>query len=287
MEQTRAINALAPFVALSKAANSPRAAADLVTQATSASNTYVFGELLQTPSIQKLREDAQYASHYTLLELFAWGTWAEYKGEKPINPKRLINPLINKQTASASSLPPLSPTQEHKLRLLTLLTLAANTTNTTPLTYTNLQSALTLPSPLALERLVTDAIYADLLTATLNPAQGIVVITSVAALRDLHPGSVTRIMSSLGVWSDRCDDLLKHLEVQMKGVKEAAERRAKDEAMRAEQIQRAEAAGKKVDDNADDAMELDDGANGQRQGGKKRGPGGGGGVGLGLGLRKR
>lgn len=182
------------------------------------------------------------------------------------------------QIALASTLPSLSPAQEHKLRLLTLLTLAANTTNNNPLTYTNLQSALSLDSPLALERLVTDAIYADLLTATLNPAQGIVAISSVAALRDLNPGSVTRMMASLDAWSGRCDDVLKELEAQMKSVMEAAERRTNEEAMRAEQVHRAEAAGKKSDDAADDAMEVDDA--GQKLGGKKRGLGG-------LGLRKR
>lgn len=80
MEQTRAINALAPFLALSKSATSARAAADLVTQATSAAHAYVFGELLQTPNMQNLRNDAQYRNYYTLLELFAWGTWAEYQG---------------------------------------------------------------------------------------------------------------------------------------------------------------------------------------------------------------
>jgi COP9 signalosome complex subunit 7 len=80
MEQTRAINALAPFLALSKSATSARAAADLVTQATSATHTYVFGELLQTPNMQSLRDDPQYSNYYTLLELFAWGTWAEYQG---------------------------------------------------------------------------------------------------------------------------------------------------------------------------------------------------------------
>lgn len=81
MEQTRAINALAPFVALSKAASSPRAAADLVIQATSAQNTYIFAELLQTPPLQALRQDPQYASHYKLLEVFAWGTWEDYQGK--------------------------------------------------------------------------------------------------------------------------------------------------------------------------------------------------------------
>jgi COP9 signalosome complex subunit 7 len=183
-------------------------------------------------------------------------------------------------TALASTLPQLSPTQQHKLQLLTLLTLAANTTPNTPLTYTNLQSSLSLDSPLALERLVTDAIYADLLSATLNPAQGIVAISSVAALRDLNPGSVTRMMASLDTWSNTCDDVLKDLEAQMKSVMEAAERRSNEEAVRAEQVRRAEASGKKNEDTAtaDDAMEVDDG--GQKSGGKKRGLGG-------LGLRKR
>lgn len=81
MDQSRAINALAPFVALAKSANSPRAAADLVTQATSAANTYVFAELLQQPNVQALAGHEQYGNFYSLLELFAWGTWEDYKRE--------------------------------------------------------------------------------------------------------------------------------------------------------------------------------------------------------------
>ena len=79
MEQTKALNALEPFLALSKSATSPRAASDLVVQATSAPNTYVFAELLQTPNIQALRDSPEYASYLTLLQIFAWGTWADYK----------------------------------------------------------------------------------------------------------------------------------------------------------------------------------------------------------------
>ena len=82
MEQTRALNALAPFLALSKSASSARAATDLVTQTTSAPNTYIFAELLQTTAIQSLRSDAQYASYYKLLEIFAWGTLQDYKGTR-------------------------------------------------------------------------------------------------------------------------------------------------------------------------------------------------------------
>ncbi len=80
MDQTRALNALAPYVALAKSANSSRAAADLVTQATSANNTYVFAELLQQPNVQALAGQEQYGAFHELLKVFAWGTWESYKG---------------------------------------------------------------------------------------------------------------------------------------------------------------------------------------------------------------
>ena len=80
MDQSLALNALAPFLALAKSATSPRAAADLITQATSAQNTFVFAELLQQPNVQQLKGQEQYGMHYKLLEIFAWGTWEDYKG---------------------------------------------------------------------------------------------------------------------------------------------------------------------------------------------------------------
>jgi len=80
MDQSRALNALAPFIALAKSANSPRAAADLIAQATSAPNTYVFAELLQQPNIQALAGHEQHGGSYELLKIFAWGTWENYRG---------------------------------------------------------------------------------------------------------------------------------------------------------------------------------------------------------------
>ena len=77
--QQRALDALQPFIALSKSATSPRAAADLVMRATSAPNTYIFAELLSTPNIQSLRQAGdEYAPYLTLLEIFSWGTWHDY-----------------------------------------------------------------------------------------------------------------------------------------------------------------------------------------------------------------
>ena len=77
--QQKALDALESYVLLSKSATSPRAAADLVTQATSSTNTYIFTELLQTPNIQALRTASpDYARYLTLLEIFSWGTWSDY-----------------------------------------------------------------------------------------------------------------------------------------------------------------------------------------------------------------
>lgn len=306
MEQTRALNALQPYLALSKTATSPRAAADVVVQATSAPHTYVFAELLQTPQIQALRgpsADPQYASYYTLLEIFAWGTWADYQ-------------------ASSTTLPTLSPAQQHKLRLLTLLTVASSATSSSNLTYAALSAHLGLPpTPSAttttsssaasprnreLETLVTDAIYASLLTATLNSASQLLSVSSIAPLRDLAPGSVTAMLADLEAWSTRCEAVLADLDAEGAKVRAKAAERKQWDSIRAAQVTAAEKGGPENKGNAgtrgpaghtlrpggsnlreemggeegdEDLMDLDD-APGGAVGGKKKG-------GSRFGLRKR
>lgn len=81
---TRALEALQPFIHLanSNSATSPRFIANLITNATSNPQTYVFAELLETPTVQALRSketSEEYQGYLTLLEIFAWGTWQEYQ----------------------------------------------------------------------------------------------------------------------------------------------------------------------------------------------------------------
>lgn len=226
MEQTRALNALEPFLALSKSANSPRAAADLIVQATSAPSTFVFAELLHAPTIQALGDSAEYAAYLQLLDIFAWGTWQDY-------------------AASKSQLPNLSDAQTTKLKLLSLLPLSADPAN---LTYATLQSRLDLPTPRALEDLLITAIYAHLITATLDPASSRVCITSVAPLRDLSPGSTAALVAELGAWGRRCDDTLASLEAEMAAVRE----RALDRELRRRKTDAVRAAVEKAHHPADD-----------------------------------
>lgn len=83
---TRALEALQPFIHLanSNSATSPRFIANIITNATSSPQTYVFAELLETPTIQTLSSPdtpAEYQGYLKLLEIFAWGTWQDYQSE--------------------------------------------------------------------------------------------------------------------------------------------------------------------------------------------------------------
>ncbi len=82
--QPRALASLEPFIILATTTKAPshRFLADLITRATSAQGTYIFTELLQTPAIASLRSaetPPEYAAYLTLLEVFSYGTYAEYK----------------------------------------------------------------------------------------------------------------------------------------------------------------------------------------------------------------
>ncbi|KAI2641031.1 PCI domain-containing protein [Xylaria nigripes] len=205
MEQAKALNALEPFLILTKSATSSRVAADLIAQATSNPNTYVFAELLQAPQVQNLSQSPDHSSYLRLLEIFSYGTYADY--------------------TSTANLPPLNDAQSLKLRQLSLLTLAKHPHN---LSYAALQQSLSLPDTRAVENLVISAIYAGLVDAQLDPRNRTVYISSVSPLRDLAPGSIPPIFNTLRAWSERCTSTLEDLEAQIADIKAAAAQRHRD-----------------------------------------------------------
>ncbi|KAL2199063.1 hypothetical protein P885DRAFT_67129 [Corynascus similis CBS 632.67] len=222
MEQTKALNALEPFLALSKSATSPRAAADLIVRATSAPNTYIFTELLQTPQIQALASSDEFSPYLTVLRIFCHGTYSSY--------------------TSTPGLPELNDAQRLKLRQLSLLTLAkqdgtSNNTASPALDYASLQTALDLPSRQALEELVISAIYAGLIKAQLNPKDSRVRIDSVSPLRDVAPTAIGSLLSSLKTWAGRCDATLESLSCQMAQLRAEADRRAARTTARAREVE--------------------------------------------------
>ncbi|KAK0384182.1 hypothetical protein NLU13_8270 [Sarocladium strictum] len=220
MEQTKALNALEPFLALSKSATSSRAVADLITRATSAPNTFIFAELLQTPTIASTAP----SPHHTLLQIFSYGTYATY--------------------CSTPELPELNSAQTLKLRQLSLLTLARQRRN---LSYAKLREELGLESVRELEEVVIAAVYAGLLSATLDPARQAVQVSSVAPLRDLAPGAVPSMLSALTTWSDRCSETLLDLEAQIAAIRVAAVAREKERREAEEKLQMAVAEVKETE----------------------------------------
>lgn len=193
--------------------------------------------------------------------------------------------IANNLPTANPNLPKLSANQHKKLLLLSLLPLSSSHAT---LTYHHLQTALDLPTARALEELITTAIYTGLLTATLDPANSRISVTSVAPLRDLRPGSLPALRSTLQAWSRRCDSALADLEAQVAKVKKEAVdrekvRRKKERALEVVIQANEEKNGKRGNlgfGGSDDAMDIDDeGGSARNTRGAKRGPGGGGGGG--------
>jgi COP9 signalosome complex subunit 7 len=229
-QQTVALNALAPYLALSTSAGSPRAASDLIAQAISAPNTFIFAELLSTPNIQALRNAEPQSSRWLrVLEIFCWGTWSDYSCKEEL---LLLKTETNIFVAN-KDLPTLTDVQANKLRLLTIVTLSQGPSAN--LTYSSLLSSLDLSSTASLESILTTAIYAGLITAKLNPRMQRVDLESVAPLRDLAPGSVITVAKILQSWEAQCVNVLQEVEGRIQQVVTAAStRQAREDARKLE-----------------------------------------------------
>jgi COP9 signalosome complex subunit 7 len=162
-----------------------------------------------------LEEAPEQASYLALLKIFSYGTYAEYK--------------------TTADLPSLNEQQTQKLRQLSFLTLAKNPSN---LSYASLLQSLSLETPRELEDLVISAIYAGLVSGTLDPYNQVVNLSSVSPLRDLPPNSVPSMINTLNEWSSRCVATLADLEKQIAQVKADALKRHREEQDWAAQVEK-------------------------------------------------
>lgn len=192
-------------MALTKSATSPRAAADLITRATSHPGTFLFTELLDAPQIQALASSSEFSSHLALLRIFSYGSYAVYK--------------------ATPGLPALNDAQALKLRQLSFLSLAKDRS---ALSYASLKQSLDVPTSRALEDLVISAIYAGLISAVLDPRGQAVQISAVAPLRDLAPGAVADMARALEAWSGRLETTLAGLDARAEAIRAEARQRAAD-----------------------------------------------------------
>lgn len=152
---------------------------------------YVFSDILELPNVREL-ETGPHAPVYQLLNLFAYGTYSDYKER-------------------AASLPELTPSQKNKLRHLSIISLASNLKC---LPYSLLLQQLELKNVRELEDLLIEAVYCDIIHGKLDQRnQQVEVDFSVG--RDLGPNELPTIANTLQEWCAGCEAVLCGIEEQV------------------------------------------------------------------------
>jgi len=235
------------FLLLGKNARG-RSCAEIIAKATSEPGLFAFGELLDMPNVQELR-GSDLAQHLTLLELFCYGTFEDYKAAQP------------------GAFPDLNPQQILKLKQLTVVHLAANQR---VLAYEMLRRQLDISNLRQLEDfLITDCFYAGLIKGKLDQRQACLIVHDVIS-RDVRKERLPELEVSIGNWLSTAQQLMKALEQKMSyttGAVEDAKTRRQELEKKQEEMKRnlkaemdirsADAGGMMLDD-ALDMMEEDE-----------------------------
>jgi len=181
---------LAPFVDLAKTYKDPNTLIPFIKQVIGAPGVYVFGELLDMENIRSLANgDDQAKQHWELLNIFAYGTMAEYKSKQ-------------------ASLPKLTKVQEIKLKQLTIVSLASRAR---VIPYATLQQHVDVSNVRELEDLIIDSIYQGLLVGKLDQRKSEFQVDETFG-RDVRPAEVQQLFHTLDGWASQSDSLLKIIE---------------------------------------------------------------------------
>ncbi|KAJ3219690.1 COP9 signalosome complex subunit 7a [Dinochytrium kinnereticum] len=188
-------NSLQTFLLLAKSAKGT-ACTQLIQDALNANGVFVFAELLEVPNVKELQQSPQFKQYYDLLSLFAYGTYEDYK-------------------ANSHTLPQLTPNQLKKLKQLSIVTFSSTERI---LSYDKLLKYLDIPNVRALEDLLIDAIYQDIIKGKLDQKRGCVEIQH-ALGRDLKPGQAALVLDTLKGWSRITESLLKTIDNRLAYIK--------------------------------------------------------------------
>jgi len=259
-EGARAATMAGPLAALLAQAKTVKgtAAARLARRATGQQRLYVFGELLDEPSIKAL-EGTENEDALRLLQLFAYGTYADYAADR-------------------ASFGELSAAQLKKLRQLSVVSLARGRK---ALAYAEVAAAVGLDlrdgaaggsgadgmgdgesgsgasGMRELEDLVIDCIYAGLLSGKLDQARRSVEVTY-AAGRDVRPDGLADMLAALSEWRDQCQRVAAVIDDKLGAAMAAGEQ----DAARREELARAVGEAKAAASAAIDADMMEGGGAG-------------------------
>ncbi|KAL7747587.1 hypothetical protein RI367_007028 [Sorochytrium milnesiophthora] len=192
---------LEPFLLLARSARGAAAAA-LIRKVLGATNVYVFSELLDMPSIQDLAKNEEQKVYWELLQMFAYGTYADYK-------------------AAAGRFPQLNDAQLRKLRLLTIVSLSAAERS---IGYDRLMQVLDMNNARELEDLIIDGMYSDVFRGRLDQRGRVLRIESCMG-RDVRPEVVRgELLARLRAWHAQTGELVAAIDSGVTGVRQAAAR---------------------------------------------------------------
>jgi len=194
-----------------------------IQQALDSPHIHVFGELLSLPSVQALKEAPEHKAYFQLLEIFAYGSYPDYK--------------------AAAGMPELTPEMLLKLKLLTIVQLGSISK---VLPYKDLIAALDVASLRDLEDIIIEAIYRKLIGGKLDQKNQQLSLDFVIG-RDLKDGDLDRMINVLDNWCENCEVLLGKMEEKMTFADKCKEADQAAEAKLLEEIEATKATLKTVD----------------------------------------
>ena len=167
---------------------------------------YVFGELLQHPSVQSITKTEDKAC-LELLDIFTYKTYAD---------------LNSKASSAAKAL----VTKEGIIKLKKI-SVAQAASSTTSLSYEKLKSLIDVNTNRDLEDILIDCIYNGLLQGHLNQKKQCVEVTSSFG-RDVLPDDIDKFVNKLDQWKQKTERVIttldKQIEFSLKYQKSATER---------------------------------------------------------------
>mmetsp|Transcript_8923 Transcript_8923/g.15470 ORF Transcript_8923/g.15470 Transcript_8923/m.15470 type:complete len:304 (-) Transcript_8923:359-1270(-) len=186
------------FVLLAKGARG-RSVVETINRATSEPGLFGFSELLVVPSVKEIA-NGEHAAHFRLLEMFAYGTWPEYK-------------------LQAAQLPTLTSQQSMKLKQLTVVTLAL-AQKTIP--YQLLQKELDIATVRELEDfLITECFYSYILKGKLDQKKACLQVHDVVG-RDVRQEELLGLEQGLRTWLAAAQSLIGDIDGRVEAAATAA-----------------------------------------------------------------
>ncbi|KAL2330069.1 hypothetical protein Fmac_017650 [Flemingia macrophylla] len=181
------------FVKEASASRDEHAIASVVVKATSHPSLFSFSEILSVTNLPQLEETGN-SGYLDMLQLFAQGTWSDYK-------------------SNADHLPQLVPDQIVKLKQLTVLTLAETYK---VLSYDQLMQELDLTSVRELEDfLIHECIYAGIVRGKLDQLQRCFGV-QFSACRDSRPAQLGHMIQILSHWLSKSEILVASIQENIK-----------------------------------------------------------------------